>query len=169
LISPCRDEDEYLEITIKSVAEQTLPPTKWLIVDDGSKDRTPEILARAAEKYPFIQVVRREDRGHRSVGPGVIDAFYYGLERVDLDQYDYVCKFDCDLEFGPRYFERTVELFESDPWLGTLSGKLHLRTDDKLIRERTGDENSVGPIKFYCFSLLIVLGLLFLVLCCYGL
>ena len=156
LISPCRDEDEFLEITIKSVAEQTLPPAKWLIVDDGSTDRTPEILARAAEKYPFIQVVRRGDRGHRSVGPGVIDAFYYGLERIDLDQYDYVCKFDCDLEFGPRYFERTVELFEADPWLGTLSGKLHLRTEDgKLVRERTGDENSVGPIKFYkvpCFK-----------------
>src|SRR5207247_2156352 len=92
LISPCRDEADYLQITIDTVAAQTVVPTKWLVVDDGSTDATPEILARAAEKHPFIQVVRREDRGHRSVGPGVIDAFYHGVAQVNLDDYDYVCK-----------------------------------------------------------------------------
>lgn len=155
LISPCRDEADYLQITIDTVAAQTLLPTKWVIVDDGSTDQTPEILARAAAKYPFIQVVRREDRGVRSVGPGVIDAFYHGLSQIKIDDFDYVCKFDCDLEMPSRYFERTVELFERDPWLGTLSGKLHLRRRGKLFAERTGDENSVGPVKFYrvaCFK-----------------
>ncbi len=47
-----------------------------------------------------------------------------------------------------------MEHFEGDPWLGTLSGKLHVRFGDRLVRERTGDENSVGPAKFYrvgCF------------------
>ena len=156
LISPCRDEAEYLQITIDSVVAQTVRPTKWLIVDDGSTDETPRILARAAEKYPFIEVVRREDRGKRSVGPGVIDAFYHGLSEVSLDDYDYVCKFDTDLEFGPRYFERALEEFERDPWLGTISGKLHLRNErGELEIERTGDENSVGPVKLFrtqCFK-----------------
>ncbi len=156
LISPCRDEADYLQITIDTVAAQSVLPAKWLIVDDGSTDDTPNILARAAAKYPFIQVVRRDNRGHRSVGPGVIDAFYFGLSQLNLDDYDYVCKFDTDLEMPPRYFERALEYFEQDPWLGTLSGKLHLRTDDgKLVRERTGDENSVGPVKFFrreCFE-----------------
>lgn len=155
LISPCRDEAAYLQVTIDTVAAQTVPPTKWLIVDDGSTDSTPKILAAAAARYPFIEVVRREDRGHRSVGPGVIDAFYFGLSKVDIDQYDYVCKFDCDLEMPPRYFERTMERFEEDAWLGTLSGKLFLRFGAKEVEERTGDENSVGPVKFYrvaCFT-----------------
>jgi glycosyltransferase involved in cell wall biosynthesis len=155
LISPCRDEAEYLQTTIDAVAAQTVRPTKWLIVDDGSKDETPKILAEAAQRYPFIQVVRREDRGHRSVGPGVIDAFYHGLAQVELSEYDYVCKFDCDLDLPPRYFERTMEHFERDQWLGTLSGKLYLKVGDELERERTGDENSVGPVKFYrtaCFQ-----------------
>jgi biofilm PGA synthesis N-glycosyltransferase PgaC len=154
LISPCRDEDDFLEVTIAAVAAQTVLPAKWLIVDDGSTDRTPAILAEAAARYPFIEVVRRDDRGHRSVGPGVIDAFYHGLSRVELDQYDYLCKFDCDLDLPPRYFERLMEHFEADPWLGTLSGKLHLGVKGRLHRERTGDENSVGPAKFYrvaCF------------------
>jgi glycosyltransferase involved in cell wall biosynthesis len=154
LISPCRDEADYLQVTIDTVAAQSVLPTKWLIVDDGSTDRTPEILAAAVQKYPFIEVVRRDDRGHRSVGPGVIDALYHGLDRLELDDYDYLCKFDCDLEMPPRYFERVMEYFEEDPRLGTLSGKLHLRVNGKLHRERTGDENSVGPVKFYrvdCF------------------
>lgn len=155
LISPCRDEAQFLRTTIDAVAAQTVTPAKWVIVDDGSKDETPHILAEAARKHPFIQVVRREDRGHRSVGPGVIDAFYHGLASVDLASYDYLCKFDCDLDLPPRYFERTMEHFEQDPWLGTLSGKLYLKTDKGLTRERTGDENSVGPVKFYrkeCFQ-----------------
>jgi glycosyltransferase involved in cell wall biosynthesis len=155
LISPCRDEAEYLQTTIDTVAAQSVLPTKWLIVDDGSKDETPKILAAAAAKYPFIEVTRREDRGQRSVGPGVIDAFYHGLSKVDLGAYDYVCKFDTDLEMPPRYFERTMEYFEEDPCLGTLSGKLHLRYGDRLVIERTGDENSVGPVKFFrvaCFQ-----------------
>jgi glycosyltransferase involved in cell wall biosynthesis len=155
LVSPCRDEAEYLQITLDTVAAQSVLPTRWIIVDDGSTDATPEILARAAAKYPFIQVVRRDDRGHRSVGPGVIDAFYYGLSKARIEDYDYICKFDCDLEMPPRYFERSMELFEQDPWLGTLSGKLHIRFGTKEVEERTGDENSVGPVKFYrveCFK-----------------
>ncbi len=154
LITPCRDEADYLQKTIDSIGAQSVPPTKWLVVDDGSTDETPEILARAQEKYEFLQVIRREDRGRRSVGPGVVDAFYTGLDSIDLDDYDYVCKLDGDLEFGPNYFERLMEKFEADPQLGNLSGKLFLRYGDKLVEERLRDDNAVGPAKFYrvdCF------------------
>lgn len=154
LITPCRDEAAYLQTTIDTVAAQSVLPAKWVIVDDGSTDDTPNILARAAAKYPYIQVVKRNNRGVRSVGPGVIEAFYEGLAAVDLDQYDYVCKFDGDLEMPLRYFERLMEQFEADPWMGTLSGKLYLRYGEKTVEERCGDENSVGPAKFYrveCF------------------
>jgi biofilm PGA synthesis N-glycosyltransferase PgaC len=156
IISPCRDEEQRLPATIQTITSQTTLPAKWVIVDDGSKDDTPRILAEAAAKYPFIQVVRREDRGGRVVGSGVVDAFYHGLSTVNLDEYDYLCKLDCDLELPPRCFERTMEYFEQDPWLGTLSGKLYLKLETgKVVRERIGDENSVGAVKFYrtrCFQ-----------------
>ncbi len=154
-MSPCRDEADYLQTTIDSIARQTTLPAKWVIVDDGSTDSTPSILAAATEKYSFITVIRREDRGERSVGPGVIDAFYAGLDSIDLADYDYVCKLDVDLELPERYFETLIEYFENDPWLGTLSGKLFVRYGNKLVEERCGDENSVGPAKFYrvdCFK-----------------
>ena len=61
------------------------------------------------------------DRGRRSVGPGVIEAFYAGLETVDLDDFDYLCKLDLDLELPPRYFELLIARMEADPRLGTTS------------------------------------------------
>jgi poly-beta-1,6-N-acetyl-D-glucosamine synthase len=155
VISPCRDEAEFVQRTIDSVAAQTQLPTTWLIVDDGSKDETPKILEAAAARHPFIRVVRREDRGKRLVGPGVIDAFYFGLSQVRIDDYDYVCKFDVDLEIPARYFERCMEHFENDRCLGTVSGKVQLKLGDKCVVERIGDENSAGQAKFYrvaCFK-----------------
>lgn len=154
IITPCRDEAEFLETTIDAIASQTVQPTLWVVVDDGSTDATPEILARAAERLPFLRVLRRQDRGSRAVGPGVIEAFYAGLDTVDLDDFDYVCKLDGDLDLPPRYFERAFEIFEADPWLGNLSGKVFLREGDQLIEERMGDENAVGAAKLYrvpCF------------------
>lgn len=135
---------------------QTVPPTKWIIVDDGSTDETAQIVSEYSARYSFIQLIRKGDRGRRSVGPGVIDAFYTGLAHVDFDDYDYICKFDGDLEVPLHYFERLMEFMEADPWLGNISGKLfERRPTGRLVEERTGDENAVGAAKFYrltCFN-----------------
>lgn len=146
LISPCRDEARTLETTIAAIAAQTIKPTLWIIVDDGSTDDTAKILAKSAEKYRYITVVTRSNRGKRSVGPGVVDAFYSGLEQINLNDFDYVCKLDCDLDFGPRYFERCIERMERDRTLGTVSGKLYLSDGTE---EHVDDAFSVGPVKFF--------------------
>jgi glycosyltransferase involved in cell wall biosynthesis len=142
IVTPCRDEADFLQATIDSVAAQTVPPVKWVVVDDGSTDETPQILARAQERLPYLQVVRRDDRGRRAVGPGVVDAFYAGMDVVDLGEYDFVCKLDGDLEFPPRYFERLMEIMDHDPVLGNISGKLYLRYGDRLVEERLRDDNA---------------------------
>jgi hypothetical protein len=90
------------------------------------------------------------------VGPGVIEAFYAGLESIDLGGFDYLCKLDLDLDLPPRYFERLMERMESNPRLGTTSGKPYFVAPGtgKLVAEVCGDENSVGMTKFYrvaCF------------------
>jgi glycosyltransferase involved in cell wall biosynthesis len=150
IVSPCRDEEQYVRRTLDGVIAQTVRPAAWVIVDDGSTDRTPWILAEYAAKFPFIRVVRRDDRGKRAVGPGVIEAFYVGLDTINLDDYEYLCKLDLDLELPPTYFERVLEQMESDPRLANFSGKPYLRqADGSLTSERLGDENAVGQIKFY--------------------
>ncbi|MEX0744689.1 MAG: glycosyltransferase family 2 protein [Phycisphaeraceae bacterium] len=162
LISPCRDEAAYARRTLDSVTRQTIPPALWVIVDDGSTDETPAILAEYEQRFHFIRILRRHNAGQRRVGPGVIDAFYAGLDLVDLDQFDYLCKLDLDLDLPPRYFQILLERMQADPRLGTCSGKPYFPGPDncdkcfagKLISEGCGDEMSVGMTKFYrtaCF------------------
>lgn len=157
LITPCRDEATYARRSLDSVVAQTVPPALWVIVDDGSKDETPAILAEYAAKVPWIRVVRREDRGKRAVGPGVIDAFYAGLDTVKLEEFSFLCKFDLDLDIPPRYFEILLDRMAKEPRLGTCSGKPYFPDPQTgaLVSEKCGDEMSVGMTKFYrttCFQ-----------------
>ena len=87
----------------------------------------------------------------------MVEAFYAGLEGVDLGRFDYLCKLDMDLDLPPRYFEGLMERMEAEPRLGTTSGKpwfVHPRSGE-LVPEVCGDEMSVGMTKFYrvtCFQ-----------------
>lgn len=148
VISPCRDEERTLERTLACMRAQTHPPLRWVVVDDGSTDRTPEILERAAAEIPWLRVVRRADRGHRKLGGGVIAAFDEGLASVDVD-YDFVAKMDVDLEFGPRYLERILEHFARDPALAAASGKVFRPEGGREVEEFMIDEMVAGQFKLY--------------------
>ena len=142
--------------TLDSVMAQSIAPALWVVVDDGSTDDTPAILESYRSRMPYLRVVRRADRGGRSVGPGVVDAFYAGLETVELEEFDYVCKLDLDLDLPPRYFELLMQRMAANPRLGTTSGKPYFiaRGTPRLVAEVCGDEMSVGMTKFYrvqCF------------------
>jgi glycosyltransferase involved in cell wall biosynthesis len=155
LITPCRDEAAHARRTLDSVVAQTERPRLWVIVDDGSRDGTPAILAEYAEKHPWIRVLRRDDRGRRSVGPGVIQAFYAGFDSVDVDDFEFLCKLDLDLELPPQYFAELIARMRAEPRLGTCSGKPYFPgRNGRLVPEGCGDEMSVGMTKFYrtaCF------------------
>ena len=149
LISPGRNEAQYMRQTLDSVIGQTVRPAKWVLVDDGSSDESPAIMAEYAAAHDWIEVVTRPDRGVRAVGPGVIDAFYAGYDTIDPDHYDYICKLDLDLILPPRYFEELMSRAEADPRIATCSGKSYIRVDGQFVSERHGDETSIGATKFY--------------------
>ena len=154
VISPVRDEAKFARRTLDSVAAQSVRPALWVVVDDGSTDETPAILAEYAAKHPWIKVVRRDDRGRRKVGAGVVEAFYAGYETIDPGAYDYLCKLDLDLVLPPRYFEALMRRMEENPRLGTCSGKPYMELNGRLVSEKCGDENAIGASKFYrtaCF------------------
>jgi biofilm PGA synthesis N-glycosyltransferase PgaC len=155
LISPCRDEAEFMRRTLDSVIGQSIRPAKWIVVDDGSTDATPQILAEYQKKHNWIEVLTRKDRGKRSVGPGVVDAFYAGYDLVKDADYPYLCKLDLDLLLPPRYFEILIEKMEADPGIATCSGKAYYERKGRLKSERIGDDMSIGASKFYrasCFK-----------------
>jgi len=142
--------------TLDSVVAQSVAPALWVVVDVGSTEDTAAILESYKARLPYLRVVRRENRGRRSVGPGVIEAFYAGLETVSLDEFDYVCKLDLDLDLPPRYFELLMQRMEKNPRIGTSSGKPYFvdKSTGNLVAEVCGDEMSVGMTKFYkvkCF------------------
>jgi biofilm PGA synthesis N-glycosyltransferase PgaC len=149
IISPGRNEGLYMRQTLDSVVAQSVRPARWVIVDDGSTDESPAILAEYASRHDWISVVTRPDRGTRAVGPGVIEAFYAGYGSVDPSEYDYVCKLDLDLILPPTYFEELIRRMEADPRIATCSGKSYIWLDGKFVSERHGDETSLGMTKFY--------------------
>jgi poly-beta-1,6-N-acetyl-D-glucosamine synthase len=122
LISPVKDEERYVETTIKAVLGQTLLPYKWIIVDDGSRDKTPEIVREYAEQFDWIRLVTLNQGGGRQPGSGIIRAFNEGYKLLNGVDFDFIVKFDCDIDFPRDYFERLIEKFDQDERLGIASG-----------------------------------------------
>jgi len=153
LISPARNEAEYLKYTLDSVLAQTVLPKRWIIIDDGSTDDTPQILAEYAAGHEFIEVHHRDDRGARVLGGGVVEVFNYGLEILGDEPAEFVCKLDVDLDLPPTYFERLLAEMRADQRLGSVSGKPYFRVGaadrGELKSERIGDDVSAGMTKFY--------------------
>lgn len=150
------------------MTSQSVPPALWVIVDDGSSDATPAILAEYAARFPWIRTLRRADRGDRKLGGGVIDAFYAGYETIDPEAYEFVCKLDLDLVLPPRYFEILMARMAANPRIGSCSGKAYfparaeagasptfpIDARDGYVSERIGDDHALGMVKFYrtaCF------------------
>lgn len=154
IISPCRDEAQFLPFTLNSVVNQTRRPDLWIIVDDGSRDATPELVAPYAEKYPWIRLVRRPRGGPRRLGPGVVSAFNVGLACLGDEPFDVIAKLDCDLEFGPDCFASILAHFD-DPRVGMAGGTTLLKVGDRLVSERYAAYHVGGQNKFYrrqCFD-----------------
>lgn len=149
LIMPTRDEEEYLQQTLDCIVSQSVLPAELIIVNDGSHDRTPDIADSAAEKYSWINVIHRKNRGERKVGGGVIEAFYAGFKMIGAAEHDYICKLDADITIEPDYFENIMKRMEADPKLGAASGKVFNPTRGEPFEERIIDEQVSGAAKFY--------------------
>lgn len=149
IIAPVRDEADLIRLTLESMAQQTVQPVEWIIVDDGSKDNTAEIVQEYAAKYPFIRLVQRPDRGFRKVGGGVVAAFKYGITQIQHTEYEYIAKLDGDMSFGPQYLEIMFKEFASDPQLAAVSGKVFREEDGKHVEEIIIDEHVAGQFKLY--------------------
>lgn len=122
VISPVKDEEDYVEATVRAVFSQTLRPSRWVIVDDGSRDRTPLILDRYTKGLDWVTLVHLPRDGKREPGSGVVHAFAAGYKLVQEEDYDFIVKLDGDLSFAPNYFEELIAKFDEDETLGIASG-----------------------------------------------
>jgi glycosyltransferase involved in cell wall biosynthesis len=159
LVTPARDEAPHLERTIRAVAAQTQRPDLWLIVDDGSTDATPEIIARAAAELPFVRVLRApqttSNGSDRLAVAAEARAFNLALETIDLDDYTHVGKLDADVELPTEYFERLLERFDAQPRLGVAGGGLLERGRGGWQPAKVPAYHVRGALKLYsreCFA-----------------
>jgi glycosyltransferase involved in cell wall biosynthesis len=151
VITPVRNEEQYLPLTINSMAAQTIRPRCWVIVNDGSNDRTGAIVEEAARSHTWIKAVDRPDRGFRKAGGGVVDAFYDGYRLVEGEEWDYLMKLDGDLSFEDDYFEKCFKHFEENARLGIAGGTICSRANGLLEVESQVDPkfHVRGAVKIY--------------------
>lgn len=117
LITPARNEAEFIELTIQSMIAQTYKPLKWIIVSDGSTDGTDGIVNRYLPDHPWIELIRTPERKERHFA-GKVMAFNAGYEKVKHLHYDIIGSLDADLSFDPVYFSFLISKFEELPKLG---------------------------------------------------
>jgi poly-beta-1,6-N-acetyl-D-glucosamine synthase len=149
IITPVRDEEKHIVTTIESVMAQIVLPLEWVIVNDGSTDRTGEILDRYAAEVPWLQVVHRPNRGFRKAGGGVVEAFSDGRRALRSDDWDFIVKLDGDLSFDPDYFERCFAHFSNSPGLGIGGGEIHHEIGGVLQVEANPKFHVRGATKIY--------------------
>lgn len=149
VITPARDEEEHIAKTIEAVSSQTIPPSEWVIVNDGSTDRTGEIIDRYAAQFPWITAVHRTNRGFRKSGGGVVEAFYDGYRTLQSNHWEFIVKLDADLKFSSDYFERCLDYFRKEPKLGIGGGEIYHDFGGELKREATPKFHVRGATKIY--------------------
>ena len=117
LITPARNEAQFIEKTIKSVIEQTVLPLKWLIVSDGSTDGTDEIVKKYASNYRWIELLRMPERKERNFA-GKVHAFNAGFTKVKSLNYDIIGNLDADITFEEDYMAFLINKFLENLKLG---------------------------------------------------
>jgi len=155
LVTAARNEEAYIERTIQSVVAQTVLPLRWVIVSDGSTDRTDEIVKRYADRYDYIEYLRLESNAKRDFASQVYGQ-HAGAERLRSLDYELIGMLDADITVEPDYYERILREFRRDPELGLAGGVLFDLRRGKWVRQRvTLSLNVSGPVQMFrreCFE-----------------
>lgn len=155
IVIPAHNEAEYIRQTLDSLVQQSLLPSKLIVVDDQSTDGTAAIVEEFGKRHPYISLVRTTSSQEHLPGSKVVKAFNKGMEHLD-DNYDIICKFDADLIFPQHYLETISHHFSKDPGVGMAGGFCYVPKDDQWHLERlTGKDHIRGALKAYrkgCFE-----------------
>jgi glycosyltransferase involved in cell wall biosynthesis len=117
LVTPARNEEAFLENTIRAVVGQTVRPLRWIIVSDGSTDRTDDLVKSSAAQHDWIELLRMPERRDRQFAAKAY-CFNAGYERLKPLQFDLVGNLDADITFEPDYYEFLLRQFVESPKLG---------------------------------------------------
>ena len=154
LVTAAYNEEDHIADTLSAVTTQNKLPLRWVIVSDGSTDRTDEIIVEWARRHTFIEFVRT-DKSVRHSFAAKVYALRQGFTCLAGAAYDFIGILDADVSFEPDYFQELLKRFGNEPRLGVAGGNIEQHVDG-LVVPRVKDFNSVaGAVQFLrreCFE-----------------
>lgn len=155
IITPAYNEAEYIERTIEGVLEQTVLPSKWIIVDDGSEDDTAKVIKQYAKEYKWIQYIYRTKESSQSYYSSNVYAIMTGYEQVETINYDFLAVLDADISLPKDYYEQIFDKFRQDEKLGVASGVYQDLVNGKLrkvLNDRRSTPKAIQVFRKECFE-----------------
>ena len=150
LMTAARNEQAFLRYPIESVLSQTILPERWVIVSDGSTDRTDEIISDYASKYDFIQAVRRDRKEDNLRFASKVLALREAYDRVRGMSYQYIGNLDADVSFESDYYEKIISRLEANSQLGIAGGFIFECKRGRFKSRRSNSVRSVaGAIQMF--------------------
>jgi glycosyltransferase involved in cell wall biosynthesis len=152
VVTPARDEERNLQRLAAALAAQTNPPSEWVVVDDGSTDATPLVVAELAAALPWVHPLAYA-AGNGHVAAGRRDArdligFRLGIAALSAPV-DVVIKVDADVDFDADFCARLVDRFAADERLGIASGTCYERESGAWVRRTKADTTVWGATRAY--------------------
>jgi len=155
IVIPAHNEANFIGSTLQSLINQSLRPTKIVVVNDNSTDNTVSIVTNLSKKYPWIALVSNTSSEAHLPGGKIINAFYKGHETLDTE-YDVICKYDADVIFPENYLEKLAHHYQKNPKLGLVAGHCYIKKNETWVLENlTSKDHIRGGLKAYrkdCFS-----------------
>lgn len=154
LITPARNEANYIGKTIESVVKQKKLPIKWIIVNDGSTDDTENIVLKYTKKFDFITLISPSSEGKRNFGSKVL-AFNAGYYQIKDYNFDFIGNLDADVTFSESYFEILLNRLQENSKLGLVGGIIYELIDGRLIKQTVSLNSVAGAVQLFrrnCFE-----------------
>ena len=149
IVIPAHNEEKFIALTLNSLLNQTILPTKVVVVNDNSTDKTAEIVSEIAKKNPIISILEKKSDAIHLPGSKVIQAFQAGFLTLDAN-YDLIVKLDGDLILPANYFETIIYHFKSDDKIGMVGGFAYIEKNEDWILENLTDKDHIrGAFKTY--------------------
>jgi len=154
LLTAARNEEKNIEKVLKSVIDQYVKPLQWIIISDGSTDKTDEIVLSYAKNHKFIKFFRATGDKMHNFGSKV-KAINFARNQVDVKSYDYIGILDADISFSPEYFYELISRFDNNNTLGIGGGIIYELYKNKKIKQNISLNSVAGAVQLFrrqCFN-----------------
>ncbi|MEN4762500.1 glycosyltransferase family 2 protein [Chryseobacterium sp. C39-AII1] len=155
IIIPAHNEEENLPFTLESLEHQSYKDFKVMVVNDGSTDKTAEVIKDFTDRDSRFETINLQKSAHQP-GSKVVNAFKNGLKTQNINEFDIICKFDADIILFENYLQSVQNAFQNNPTYGLVGGLLYIETNGEWVYEGNSNKHHVrGPMKAYrkeCFE-----------------